>query len=391
MRVVVAPDSYKGTLSATDAAHAMAQGLRRVPMRLDIDMAPMADGGEGTLEILQRAVGGAWVRVLTTDAHGQAKSIAYVRGGHKAMVELAAVATFQKLIGPVAERDQMAQAAHTYGVGQVIVDALERGAEHLVLTLGGSSTTDGGYGLLRALGAQYRDADGNLLSGRDARELSRVREIDLSGLHPGVRTLRVELVADVQNPLLGPRGTTAVYGRQKGLMESSARTREGDLATFALLLEQAFGQSQLALLPGCGAAGGAGLPLLAMGRAQVVQGAQYVGEAIGLPQRIAAAQFVLTGEGCADASSSEGKVPWYVASLAHHQKKLCALVAGSIGEGYEVLFAAGLTHMVEAAPTDAADDAARLRVQQGAYQVALEMMRDLELSRRKEQGGKADA
>ncbi|MDP9727297.1 glycerate kinase [Alicyclobacillus tolerans] len=387
MRVLVAPDSYKGTLSAVTAAELMAKALKRVQKTMEVDLAPMADGGEGTLEVLQKKLHAQVIRIHAMDAFGEPHSSYYLIQDHTAYIELANICGYVPLKGSEKSKLERALQANTYGLGQVILDALMRGITEIVLALGGSASTDGGYGLLAALGAQYLDDTDDRLSGKDARELERVRTISLQGVHPAVYHVNFTVLADVQNPLTGINGSATVYGPQKGLTSPEAiQKRDMELSRFASLLENSLHISPLAQEPGMGAAGGAALPLFAFGKATRVAGANYVAEKLEIPDRIMNADFVITGEGQVDASTREGKVPAYMGQLASQMNKSCAVVAGRFGEGHERLFECGVSYMVEAAPTHSEDDSPALRLQQAVIQVAQEMIRELEHSQRTKKG-----
>ncbi|WP_188882019.1 glycerate kinase, partial [Alicyclobacillus cellulosilyticus] len=242
MRIVIAPDSFKGTLSAAAAAAAMAQGVRRVVPAADVAVFPMADGGEGTLEVLLAAQGGVRYEVDTWDPLGRPVRAAFgwlaSGAGRTAVVELAA-ASGLVFLAEAERTPSAALAASTYGTGELIRAALDAGADEVVLTLGGSATTDGGFGLLTALGATARAAGGRPLSGRDARELGLVEHVDLAGLHPRFHHVVFRLASDVTHPLCGPDGAARVFGPQKGMDEAAIVRRDEELARWAERLSAA--------------------------------------------------------------------------------------------------------------------------------------------------------
>jgi glycerate 2-kinase len=381
VRVVIAPDSYKGTLTAREAARAIAQGIQKSNKTADIVIAPMADGGEGTIPVWSEKKGGKRIQVTVIDPLSTARQASYLSlPDGEVVIELAAASGI--LFVPVSQRtSENALRATTYGTGELIVHALEHGAEYIVIALGGSATTDGGYGLLRALGAVYYDAAGNILDGRDATQLQVLDKIDIHGLHPRFFEAEFTLACDVTNPLCGENGAAHVFGPQKGLMGQSITKRDSELNHFATLLEQAFAKrTNIAKIPASGAAGGTALPILAAGIVKVQSGASLIGEVIELEKHIAEADFVLTGEGRVDSGTLSGKVPFYVAELAAKYDKPCGVIAGVLGEGHEELFNHGVTHMIAASPKQVSqaelEKNAATWLQVAAYHVFLDMVKD---------------
>ncbi|GAA1961377.1 glycerate kinase [Agromyces allii] len=337
-RVVFAPDSFKGTVDAADAAAALARGWRSASPGDDLVQRPMADGGEGTLDAFAASVPGAERVALTVapPAPGsRAVGTSWLRlPDGTAVVELAATCGLG-LVDPLQPLD-----AHTSGFGEAIAAALDAGATRLLLGLGGSASSDGGTGALAVLGARFLDGDGRpVLLG--SRGLASVASVDLSGLRalpPG----GVLILGDVTNPLLGPLGAAAVFGPQKGADPATVEVLEANLARLADAVAAALpaGSSDgaapgaspgaaLASAPGAGAAGGTGFGLLAWG-ASMGAGARLVAEAVGLADALAGADLVVTGEGRFDGQSEAGKAPTEVAALARAAGVPVALVAGSI-------------------------------------------------------------
>jgi glycerate kinase len=317
MRVVIAPDSFKGTIDAPSAAARLADGWRSVRPGDDVVEAPMADGGEGTLDVLAAAnPGSARVPVRVEGPDGRPVDAVFLRlPNGTAVVELAATSGIT-LLGAL-----QPFRAQTRGFGTAIRAAIDAGATALLLSIGGSASTDGGAGALRSLGARFVDAEGHEVEdGADG--LRRVVEVDLTGLSP-VPAGGVRVLTDVDNPLLGPDGAAAVYGPQKGASAADVPALEGALARLAALLPAD------PTSPGAGAAGGTGFGLLAWG-ASLVPGGAAVAEAAGLPAAIAGSDLVITGEGRFDGQSTRGKVADTVRSLAAGAGVRAALVAGAI-------------------------------------------------------------
>lgn len=321
--VVVAPDSFKGSASAAAVAAALAEGWRHVRPADTVLLAPMADGGEGTLDAFAVAVPGARrrpVRVLGPSGDDvEAHWLALPDGS--ALVELAETSGLGLLRAP-APFD-----AHTVGFGQAIVAALDAGATSLLLAIGGSASTDGGAGVLSALGARLLDADGRPIA-RGNRGLARLAHADLSGMR-ALPAGGARILSDVSSPLLGPEGAAAVFGPQKGALPGDVPVLDAGLARFAAVVGAAGSSSIGVDEPGTGAAGGTGFGLRVWG-ATIAPGAAAVADALGLPERIAAADIVITGEGSYDSQSASGKAPEHVADLARRAGVPVLLVAGSI-------------------------------------------------------------
>ncbi|HET6301877.1 glycerate kinase [Microbacterium sp.] len=347
--IVIAPDSFKGSIAAADAAEALAEGWASVRPADRIVLRPMADGGEGTLDAFAAAVPGARrMPVTVTGPDGLATDAAWLLLPATAdepwgvgVVELASTSGIE-LLGA----RRLPWDADTTGFGEAIAAALDHGVTRLVLGIGSSASTDGGSGLLTALGVRFTDAAGEPVA-RGARGLGAVAEADLSGLRP-LPAGGAVVLTDVTNPLLGRSGAAAVFGPQKGLAAHEVAAADAGLARLAALLPAD------PSAPGAGAAGGAGLALLAWG-AQLVPGASAVAELVGLPAAVADAAVVVTGEGSFDAQSASGKTPAHVVALAASAGARAALVAGRIAAASDVSgFAAAVSLTELAGSTDAA-------------------------------------
>ncbi|WP_353808997.1 glycerate kinase [Agromyces sp. SYSU T00194] len=328
-RIVLAPDSFKGTATAADAAAALADGwLRRAPGD-EVLARPMADGGEGTIDALAAADPAAErVPVRVTGPDGRPVDTAWLRltgpeGEQVGVVELASASGIM-LLDPLRPLD-----AHTIGFGEAIAAALDAGVDRLLLALGGSSSTDGGLGALTALGARATDASGAPVApgNRGLGDLARIDLDDLRPLPPGGAVI----LSDVTNPLLGPAGAAAVFGPQKGADPAAVARMDANLSRLDRVLRAARGGAGApgADTPGAGAAGGTGYGLLAWG-AVAVSGAAAVAEAVGLAAAVDRADLVVTGEGRFDGQSEAGKVPSEVRATALAAGVPVALVAGAI-------------------------------------------------------------
>ncbi|TFD60287.1 glycerate kinase [Cryobacterium suzukii] len=317
LTIVIAPDSFKGSLSAAAAAAAMADGARDAAIALglpqaQITLCPMADGGEGTLD----AIAAVWEveprTMLTVDALGRSRLARYARSadGRIGLIE-AAESNGLPLVADAAPQPQRAD---TFGVGLIARELLDQNVEEILLCVGGSASTDGGSGLLAALGARFLDAAGEIVAPGGA-GLAQIKSIDLAGLHPHARAVRWRVAVDVNNPLCGPTGAAAVFGPQKGAAPSDIAELDAGLAHLAAIVLGETGED-MTDRPGAGAAGGMPATLVPLLRAELVPGSTLVADAVGLADKIANADLVLTGEGSFDSQSLGGKVAVAVARLA---------------------------------------------------------------------------
>jgi glycerate kinase len=316
--VVIAPDSFKGTASATRAAAAIGRGWTSVRPEDSVVLRPMADGGEGTLEAFETAVPGAtrMPAVVTGPDNAEVASEWLLLPDGTGVVELA-LASGLHLLDPLQPLD-----AHSLGFGELIAAALDSGVEHLVLGIGGSASTDGGVGMLTALGASFLDASGEPIARGNA-GLTGLASVDLSGVRiPPAGSIAL---TDVTNPLLGPRGAAWVFGPQKGATDADCQLLDANLTRLAQVLDL----ESLGAEVGAGSAGGVGFGLLVWG-AKLVGGSSSVGDLIALPAAIETADLVITGEGRFDDQTASGKVAHHVATMAGAANVPLALVAGSI-------------------------------------------------------------
>ena len=355
MKICIAPDSFKGTLSSQEAAERIARAARRVFPGVETVCLPMVDGGEGTAAAMAAACGGrlqeaqaagplafderrpAGAGVAAPDwaETGRTPVPVWAALPDAAVIETAQAAGLPLV--PEALRDP--RYTTTYGVGQLLTAALDAGYRDILLALGGSATNDGGLGLARALGLRALDREGRELRGTGA-DLARVAALDLAGLDPRLRDCRIRLLCDVRNPLLGPEGAAAVFGPQKGASPEAVAELERGMAAYARVVEAACGRS-IASLPGAGAAGGLGVPLLAFCGAELVRGVDAVLDAAHFEARLAGCDLVVTGEGRIDAQSAMGKAPAGVAARARVRGVPTVVIAGSILPGAEALYGLG--------------------------------------------------
>ncbi len=323
MRVVIAPDKFKGSLSAPQVAAAVAAGLREVVPDVEAIEVPVADGGDGTLDAALSA-GFTRVPIQVAGPTGEPVDTAYAVRDEVAVVELADACGLNRLPGG----QLAALTASSGGLGQLVRAALDAGCRRIVLGIGGSASTDGGAGMLAELGVRLLDADGAPLPpGGGA--LERLDRVDLSGLHPAVGSTEVLLASDVDNPLLGPTGAAEVYGPQKGASPADVQVLERGLSQLVtVLVEELPNVKDAASAPGAGAAGGVGFAALALLGAQPRPGIDLLLELIDFQARLPGADLVVTGEGSLDVQTLHGKAPAGVAAAARAAGVPVVAVAG---------------------------------------------------------------
>ena len=337
MKVVLAPDSFKESMSAAEAAAAMARGVLAVWQDAECVEVPMADGGEGTVEALVAGLGGDIVVAEVTGPLGPPVRASYgwIEADGLAVLEVAAAVGIGLV--PPAERD-IARAT-TYGVGQLIIDALDRGARRFIIGIGGTVTNDGGAGMLQALGVTLAGPGGEPVE-RGPLGLESLVTSDFSGLDPRLLGAELVIASDVTNPLLGERGASAVFGPQKGATPELIPRLDAALAVLADHLDAHVG-ADVRHAPGAGAAGGLGAALLALG-ADMRRGVEVVTDAARLESALAGADLCFTGEGSVDAQTAHGKTPLGVAEVARRQGVPVVVFAGRIGPGAEELLEHGV-------------------------------------------------
>ncbi|WP_110238747.1 glycerate kinase [Nocardioides gilvus] len=325
MHVLIAPDKFAGTLTAVEAAGAIAAGWHRQAPVDTVELVPMADGGPGFVDVLHASLGGVLLPALVRGPFGTPVEARVLLVGETAYVESAQACGLH-----LTERKEP-QRATTFGVGEMLLAALAAGARRIVLGAGGSGTTDGGAGMLAALGAT---ADAPLDAGPEG--LRTVTRVDLAPARARLRDIELVLASDVDNPLTGLFGCAKVYGPQKGLTEEELVAVDAVLERFA-----AFCDRRVSLAPGAGAAGGLGYATLLLGGTREA-GLDVVAKAVGLEQRLRSADLVITGEGSFDFSSRAGKVPYGVAQLASAALRPCITVAGQVLIGSREMRALGM-------------------------------------------------
>ena len=342
MKIVIAPQAFKGNLSAKEAARAIARGVALVDPAIEYTLAPVADGGDGTVDVLVGNTGG---RIFTAEVTGPLGEEVTARwgvmgDGKTAVIEMALVSGLALV--PPRRRDP--RITTSYGTGQLIRQALQHGYRRILVGLGGSATNDGGAGMAQALGARFLDEGGRELPlGGSA--LSRLASIDSLSLQLGLAEAEVIAATDVNNPLCGPTGASEVYGPQKGATPTIVKELDQAMRVYADVLERSVGK-QVADTPGAGAAGGMGAGLMAFADATLRPGIDLICEAIDFDTHLVGADLLITGEGRIDASTAFNKAPVGVAKRAKAKGVPVVALAGSLGTGYQAVYEHGIDAVV---------------------------------------------
>ncbi len=338
MKIIVAPNAFKGSLSAKEAARVMATAVEEVVPEAEIVEIPFSDGGDGLLEVLSDIFGGEIVEVEVRDPLWRriSSELCVVEEKRLSAIEMAKASGLALLKD--SERDPTKTT--TYGTGELIRYGLDRGAKKLVIGIGGSATNDGGIGMAAALGVRFLDKDGKELEPIGG-NLIHIRDIDMSGLDPRIGNTEIEVVCDVDNPLLGENGAARVYGPQKGATPEQVEELERGLENYAKVIKERLGKD-VSTLPGAGAAGGMGAGLYAFLGATLKKGIEVMKGLVGLEEKMKGGSLVLTGEGKLDSQLFFGKGPFGVAECAMKYRIPCVAIAGSIEEGLENLEKIGI-------------------------------------------------
>ncbi len=338
MRIVIAPQALKGSLSAAEAGHAIAEGAREVYPEAEVIVVPVADGGEGTTQALVDATGGRLIKRTVTGPLGQPVQafLGLMGDGLTAVIEMAASSGLPLV--PPELRDP--RIATTRGVGELILAALDEGCTRFIIGIGGSATNDGGAGMAQALGAHLLDTRGNELPVGGA-ALAQLARIEIRQLDTRLASCTCAVACDVNNPLCGTTGASALYGPQKGATPEMVAELDAALAHYAQIVERDLGRTVLTI-PGAGAAGGLGAGLLAFLNATLRPGAQIVLEAVRLEEQLRAADLVITAEGRLDSQTAYGKSVGAVAKMAKKYHLPVLAIAGGLGDDYRELYQLGI-------------------------------------------------
>lgn len=342
-RILIAPDSFKECLPAAEVARHLEAGFRRALPDAQILSLPLADGGEGTLDVLLSATAGSLIEVPVSDPLGDpiTACFATLGDGRTCIIEMARASGLE-LIPPDRRR---AMEAGSRGTGELLRQALDRGCKRVFLAVGGSATTDAGTGALSALGIKFLDSRGNAIS-PGGRGLLDLCSIDFSEVHPALPDCEIILLCDVDNPLFGPQGAACVYAPQKSASPGEVLLLDQGLRNFASVCEKALGRP-LIFPPGAGAAGGIAGSFWALCGARIQKGFQAVSDLLGLEKKLEGVSLVVTGEGSLNYQSAFGKVPGEVAKLAQARRIPAVAVAGVLGEGHQKLYSCGFIRLYE--------------------------------------------
>lgn len=347
-KIVVASDSFKGSLSSLEVADAAAKAINECIPGCCVEKVEVADGGEGTMEALHRTLGGVKVAVEVCDPLGRAITASYVKlaDGVTAVLEMA-VASGLPLLAPQ-ERNPMKTS--TYGTGQLIADALRKGCRKFLIGIGGSATNDAGMGMLEALGVRFLDAEGNLLHG-SGESLEKVDDIDLSGVCAGLAESEFIIACDVDAPLYGPKGAAYVFAPQKGADAEMVAMLNDGLEHFSSVVKRVTGKD-VSDIPGAGAAGGLGGGFVAFLPARLERGIEMVLDAISFDERIRGASLIITGEGRVDFQTLTGKTPYGILKRARRQGIPVVAIGGSVVLGEKETSEAGFAGVYAVTPSD---------------------------------------
>lgn len=346
MKIVIAPDSYKESLSAMDVAVAIENGFRRVMPDADIVKLPMADGGEGTVQSLVDATGGQIITVNVTGPLGNEVEgfFGLMGDGKTAVIEMAAASGLHLV--PPSQRNPLVTTS--FGTGELIKAALEHGATHLIVGIGGSATNDGGAGMAQALGVKLLDKEGNAI-GLGGGALEHIHTIDCSGIDSRLAEVKLEVACDVDNPLCGEKGASAIFGPQKGATPSMVMKLDANLSQYADVMNTELGRD-VKNSAGAGAAGGMGAALMGIFNADLRPGINIVMDAVNLSEHLKDADLVITGEGRMDSQTVHGKTPMGVARCAKQFNLPVIGIAGCVSNDVDVVHEHGIDAVFSVVP-----------------------------------------
>lgn len=338
-KFVLAPDSFKGSATASEVAKAMAEGVRRIFPDSEILEVPMADGGEGSTEAIVSATGGHFIyRTVQGPLGDKVEARFGIHGdGETAVIEMATASGLEL----ISEKERNPYKTTTYGTGELIRYSLDIGMKKIILCIGGSATNDGGVGMAQALGYQFKDKEGREVK-RGGIYLKDIVSIDKSAIHPALMNCDILIASDVNNPLTGPEGASVIFGPQKGATPEMVKELDAALKNLDAVITKDLNKS-VGDIPGAGAAGGLGAGLLAFTNATLKRGVDVIVDATNLKEKLADADYCFTGEGRIDGQTKYGKTPYGVLQAAKEVNDEMTVIAvcGSIGEGIEELYALG--------------------------------------------------
>lgn len=342
MKIVIACDSYKGSCSTLEAASAIEKGIKNVYGNANVVKIPVADGGEGTVDSLVIGMGGTYEAVKVKDPLGEEIEARYgILNRNIAVIEMAAASGLPLV--EAGRRNPMLTT--TYGTGQLIKAAMDRGCKRIYIGIGGSATNDGGAGMAKALGVSFRDKNGNELA-LGGGSLNTLEYIDMSGIDPRLKETEIIVMSDVTNPLCGITGASYVYGPQKGATSEMVELLDNNLCHYGRVIEKQLGLD-IMNLPGAGAAGGLGAGLMAFCRGELYSGIEKILDLTNIDEHLKDADLVITGEGRIDSQSIYGKVPVGVAKRASKYDVPVVAIVGSIGDGAKAVYSYGIAAIMD--------------------------------------------
>ncbi|MBX9851792.1 MAG: glycerate kinase [Cytophagaceae bacterium] len=346
MKILVAPDSFKESLSATEAAQSILRAIKKVIPEAQVILKPVADGGEGTVEALVAGCGGSFVKTFVHDPFMRPVEGIYgiIPAHNLAVIEVASASGLHLL--KKEERNPLV--ATSYGTGEMIQDALEKGCKKILIGLGGSATNDGGAGIMQALGIKFLDSSDNEI-GKGGGALSALQKIDVSGKNKKIIDVEIIVACDVKIPLTGDRGTSCIYSYQKGATSQMAKLLDDNLKHYADIIKKDL-DMEVDEVEGAGAAGGIGAGLMAFLGAKLTPGFPLIAGLLNLESEMKDADLVITGEGKTDAQTLSGKAPLGVAQLGKKYNVPVVLFAGKIEKGAELLYKQGIISMIQVSP-----------------------------------------
>ena len=375
MKYLVAMDSFKGNFSSYEAGSVVRSGILEAAPDAQVQIVPIADGGEGTVEAIVTGLGGEYVDAPATDALGRPVTARFGVAGRIAVIEMAAASGLPLIEKPL----RNAKAATTYGTGELIRAALDHGCRDFIIGLGGSATTDGGHGMARALGVRFLDAAGHDI-GNGGGALGELASIDLSGLDARIRDCTFRIACDVENPLCGEHGSAAIFGPQKGATPEDVALLDRNLAHYAHVLADTIGHDY-ANVPGAGAAGGLSMGFMAFCGGKLEQGIDLVLDTIGFDEQAREADILISGEGATDYQTAYGKAPVGVCRRGAKYGKPGFIISGTLGRDYDAVYQSGVTSVVSTIVSAMTNEEAIAQSETLLRKAAVRLVRTIERTR----------
>ncbi|MDD6273076.1 MAG: glycerate kinase [Clostridiaceae bacterium] len=375
MKYLVAMDSFKGNFSSYEAGSVVRSGILEAAPDAQVQIVPIADGGEGTVEAIVTGLGGEYVDAPATDALGRPVTARFGVAGRIAVIEMAAASGLPLIEKPL----RNAKAATTYGTGELIRAALDHGCRDFIIGLGGSATTDGGHGMARALGVRFLDAAGHDI-GNGGGALGELASIDLSGLDARIRDCTFRIACDVENPLCGEHGSAAIFGPQKGATPEDVALLDRNLAHYARVLADTIGHDY-ANVPGAGAAGGLSMGFMAFCGGKLEQGIDLVLDTIGFDEQAREADILISGEGATDYQTAYGKAPVGVCRRGAKYGKPGFIISGTLGRDYDAVYQSGVTSVVSTIVSAMTNEEAIAQSETLLRKAAVRLVRTIERTR----------